>query len=925
MHLRFQKLQAWIARNSSFIGYPILIMTVTIGLMNVIHVITYRQPTDGARWEDRDGRLEVVETDLDADTSLQVGDILKRVDDINIHDIESYEEYLYSVPIGSKHLYLLERRGGDYEPWITIRGNKSVQPDYYLYATVGFIYLIFVLIIINQDIGHYPKRSLVAFSVCVFLAFVFHHTERLTLLDWISFYLDQFGRILLPSAFLAAVTFRLKPLRRWHFILQPLHWLPSCAILATVILWIPQTALLPSAQLNVDFYEFIQSAQRIWGGSLMGLGFVLMAIFETATRRRAQTLAWVIAWAPFTLAIWRLDYPFSWVFTVVATAVLPVVLLITWSRQEILYLGTIGRKATVYISVVLLLFLGYFLFIGMFQKLLGASISRDGQVILSGFAIMFAAISFTPLKNTAEEMLNRLIHGQRFESLKSLMDFAGINRADMEVDTFLDIIVQRIRQAFGYERAWAVLRAGQTTRFRSHFLEENPFTFQLKQVPTRLKSGAAMTGQDFLNYVQNPPATEAFQAYNTYLPIRVGDRVDAILILPGGAQDPSLGPEENRLLRNLTNQCEVLMENMQLYRSLEQKAMSIMKLKEYNENIIESSRIGILATDEMGKAVSCNRAFLEFTGLDRGFVIGKSFEEMIFPVEIQNERQVLSGFAMEGEFTNAMKQELILDVQKTPLKTRTNEIYGTLILVEDIREKREIHEQMMQQEKLASIGMLAAGIAHEINTPLTGINSYSQMLSSDETLDINHQELIRLIQNQGQRAAQIVRDLLDFSRREKSPKGPVDLHDVLQQSLKLLSHQFQKHGVQIDLADPDEPGLVDGYPNKIQQVFINIMVNALDAMPEGGRLNIAIEPGQSELTVCFRDTGHGMDAETQAHIFDPFFTTKEAGRGTGLGLSVVYNILHDHKARIEADSTPGEGTTMRLVFPISRSAGKVIT
>lgn len=905
-----KRLQEWLSEYRGKIGFSMLVTLIIVGLMNVIHVITFLRPADGAVWEMQDDAPVVVETDQSAETSLQVGDRLLAIDDVDIGGLGTLEDVLYDVPIGSKHLYVLERNGARYEPWVTIRGVKDVARHYYLFAIAGFVYLIFLLIIVNQDIGGPARRWLIVFALCVFLAFVFHFTERFTPLDWISYALDYLGRVLLPSSLLAiALTHTLD--RRINWILQPLHWVPSCLLVLVVFLWFPQMGIGGSSW-GEEFYQSVQDVQRIWSGTLMAVALALILLPKNQVPSRLRPF-WLVSWLPYTLEIWNVHFPGSSVLAGLMPILVPLALLVYWSQSDVLYLGRIGKKTIVYVSVVLLLFLGFFLFIGIFQALLGSSVSREGQIMISAFGIMFAVVSYDPLKAIAEGLLGRLLYGKRFEAVRHLTDFSEFNRADTDIRAFAKALATRLEAAFGFDQVQAYVRQSELRFVR---VGDEDCLIEFRHLPGELMMGNLARGHDVATAVRRVLPGDLAINVKRFLAIRVHGEVLVLISLPAGPQDPRLSPDDLRLLSNLANQCEVLLENMELYRSLAEKVQSINKLKEFNENIIESSRIGILATDEIGGVVSCNKSLLELLGAARNTVMGKTFEALFRCEAIENHHLVRATEFIEGQFRNQKGELLVLEVQKTPLKSKENEIYGTLYLVEDIRARRKFQEQLTQQEKLASIGMLAAGVAHEINTPLTGIAGYSQLLMTDSTLSTGHLEMIRLIEEQSRRAANIVKELLNFSRRESAPMGPVDLVQVLRQTIHFLSHQAAKNSVNVRFEEEDE-FLVDGYANQIQQVFINIIVNAMDAMPSGGDLTVRCERHPDFVELTFRDSGVGIPADVRSRIFDPFFTTKEAGKGTGLGLSVVYNIMQDHDATIEVESELDKGTAVKLMFPRS--------
>ncbi|MCB1044319.1 MAG: PAS domain S-box protein [Acidobacteria bacterium] len=904
------KLRAWLQDNQSRIGFSFLVVLIIVGLMNVIHVITFLEPTDGAVWEVRDGALVVVQTDLAAETSLQVGDELLAIDDVDVQDLSELEDLLYSLPIGSKHLFVLERNGTRYEPWVTIRGVKQVAAYYYIFSVSGFIYLVFMLLIVNQDIPGSPRKWMVLFSLCVFLAFVFHFTERFTPLDWISYFLDYVGRVLLPSCLLAiALNQTVDDRFRWS--LQPLHWIPSLLLVGVMLVWIPQASW-GGSQWGADFYKSIQDLLRIWNGLLLTIALVLINLPQSRVPPRMRPV-WLMSWLPYTLEVWQVSYPGSGAIAAAAPAIVPLALLVFWSQKGVLYLGRIGKKAVVYVSVILLLFLGFFLFMGIFQALLGSSVGREGQIMISAFGIMFAVVSYDPLKNAAEELLGRLVYGKRFEAVRVLMDFSEFNRADVNIESFVKGLASRIEAAFGFDRVMVFLRVSHV---KFDLVGHEGDFLEFRYLPGELIANSYAKSSEISQSLNKMQIEESYGSPLHYFAIRVHGEVLVIIALPSGPQDPRLSPDDLRLMTGLVNQCDVLLENMELYRSLNEKAQSISKLKEFNENIIESSRVGIFATDELEAYVSCNRAFIELAGVNRADLVGQTFEKLMKIEKVESHHMVRSTEFIEGIFRNQKGHELVLEVQKTPLKTKENVIYGTLFLVEDIHDKRKLQEQMMQQEKLASIGMLAAGVAHEINTPLTGIAGYSQLLMMEESVSGEQLEMIQQIDEQSRRAANIVKELLNFSRKESAPKGPVDALHVLRQTIQFLSHQAVKKQVQIHV-NAEGIHTIDGYANQIQQVFINIIVNAMDAMPGGGVLDVYCAGSEDGVTFEFRDSGHGISPEIRSRIFDPFFTTKEAGKGTGLGLSVVYNIIRDHDAKIDVESQPNCGTTIRLLFPKS--------
>lgn len=224
--------------------------------------------------------------------------------------------------------------------------------------------------------------------------------------------------------------------------------------------------------------------------------------------------------------------------------------------------------------------------------------------------------------------------------------------------------------------------------------------------------------------------------------------------------------------------------------------------------------------------------------------------------------------------------------------------------------------QLVQSEKLAAIGKVTAGIAHEINNPLNNISLTAEVLLEDlpNLACSERMDMVRDILVQSDRAREVVHHLLEFSRTRKSNiMEPVDLVALMESSIALVKNQFRLGGIVHNFHHPDQPVLVSGTPNHLQQVLVNLMLNAVQAMQPDGRLDLAVSAQGKEARVVVSDTGAGIAPEALTRIFDPFFTTKN--EGTGLGLSLSYAIVKDHGGDIEVDSEPGRGTTFTLIFP----------
>lgn len=261
----------------------------------------------------------------------------------------------------------------------------------------------------------------------------------------------------------------------------------------------------------------------------------------------------------------------------------------------------------------------------------------------------------------------------------------------------------------------------------------------------------------------------------------------------------------------------------------------------------------------------------------------------------------------------------LYEVHAFPYTADKGDSHSMVVHYRDISESERLHEELVQQEKMAAIGMLAGGIAHEINNPLGGILAFTQLMIRDCKDGNTMKGDLEEIERAAVRCKKIVSDLLDFSRLSKpKDRQQLDVNPLLEKLFPFLKMEFKSWNIDlVTELDATIPRII-GSANQLQQVFLNLITNACHAMPKGGQLMVKTETksDRSQVMVIVRDTGVGIPKENISKIFDPFFTTKEPGKGTGLGLSVSYRIIKDHKGSILVDSVVGKGTAFKVTLPV---------
>ncbi|MDO8679413.1 MAG: histidine kinase dimerization/phospho-acceptor domain-containing protein, partial [Acidobacteriota bacterium] len=363
------------------------------------------------------------------------------------------------------------------------------------------------------------------------------------------------------------------------------------------------------------------------------------------------------------------------------------------------------------------------------------------------------------------------------------------------------------------------------------------------------------------------------------------------------ASGEPLSSEDTALVTAVAAQAASAIENGKLYRQLHLKASELDRLHAFNENILESLDDGLLVLGPTDNIVRWNAALERLYGPTASTVLGQTvdrwFDAHVVEILTSARRDHPAGTTIFRVPLRARgpraEQRLLVNITTVPLQTLAGgSAAGTIVILEDITERSQMEEQLRISEKMASLGLLAAGVAHEVNTPLTGISSYTQMLLENADPADPRTPLLEKIEKQTFRAARIVNGLLNLSRpnaAEASERSVVDLNLVIGDVLSLLEHQFEKGSIRVRRELSAEPVRVVGFEFKLQQVFLNLFLNARDAMTSGGWLTISTRADGHEVVAEVSDTGAGIRPEHLARIYDPFFTTKPMGQGTGLGLS----------------------------------------
>lgn len=346
--------------------------------------------------------------------------------------------------------------------------------------------------------------------------------------------------------------------------------------------------------------------------------------------------------------------------------------------------------------------------------------------------------------------------------------------------------------------------------------------------------------------------------------------------------------------------------------------------------VIESAQDGICTIDEQGRVTSANRAFRRIVRRTRRELTGAHFADIV-PEQQRGAlwamfAATLTGSHQRGEvtFISHKGYDAIASVSIAPL-VEHDRIAGVLAIVRDMTEERALMHRAARRDKLAALGELVGGVAHEVNSPLTGIMAHAQLLQVDFPAHGDARHAIDTIVNEARRAARIVGKLLTFARQNPSERIPSDVNQIVLDTIELRRYPLRMQGVELEIALAEGLPLVSADPFQLQQVFINLLSNAEQAVvareAATRRITVKSELRASDLVVTVTDNGSGIAPEHLPHIFNPFYTTKPRGVGTGLGLSISFGIMREHGGSIQAQSQPGNGATFTVILPARDARG----
>jgi two-component system NtrC family sensor kinase len=922
---------------------------IVFGVTNFQQRLSFDVPDDGVSWSDGEQGLQakyVAPNSPAQRAGIKSGDVLVSIDGQPLSRAIDVTKRLWGLGIWSQARYEIRRQNRTFDTRVvTAPAPKPISIENYL-RVVGVLYLVIGVYVWARRWNALRAAHFYTFCLASFVLFSFHYTGKLNSFDWEVYWAKLVALLIAPAIlvhFSLLFPERSAVRSTTHRILLWGCYLPAIALL-TVQIYVALgaagfVASFP-ARVALDQLELVYLGAYF----LLAAAIFLRSYWRTPNGMLRQQLKWVTGGILAGILPFALLYilPFSlgavprqWMnLSALSLALIPLCFAYAIGRYRLMDVDIIFKRGLTYTAATGAVIAVYVALVAIIGGLFHTAWPTGlfGEII----AIVMAAFLFQPFREWTQAHLDRFFYRDRLNYRRTLIEFGRTLTNEVRPEPVLASVMDRISQTLLVDRL-------------ALFLDDSSTSGRYRLVSSRglgiSESAAEALDLSFLS-PKRPEFARGYFFFDSYraareesesvrrsleeldlpyfIPCRIHDRTVAILGVGKTIDGDFLTSEDVELLFTIAGYLAVALDNAQLYSSLEQKAQQIERLKDFSDNIVESMNVGVLAVDFEGRIEFWNTQLEQSMGVRRVDAVGRTIEE-ILPADLAVE---IAARSQEERVTNLYKfpmrnrdgRTLVVNVSIAPLAGKSEERLGRLILVDDITQRIQLEEQLVQTEKLTSLGLLAAGVAHEVNTPLAVISNYIQMLAKQLPSNDPRQKLTDKIVKQTFRASEIVNNLLNFSRTGGAAFKEVNLNQVIDETLTLVTHPFRAGNVQvIKNLEADLPGIL-GSSNRLQQVFLNLFLNAKDAMPSGGMLEVRTAAHNGTVEIEVADTGMGIQRENLARVFDPFFTTKATGRGTGLGLSVSYGIIKEHAGKIEVRSTPGKGTSFRLEFPAVRKA-----
>jgi PAS domain S-box-containing protein len=862
---------------------------------------------------------------------IRVGDFLVAVDG------EPIQAALDAAQLGWRlrgEAVSLELRRDGVALMVSVRPIASARAEPYGYlAVVGLAFWLAGLFISLRWSRVRGGAIFSMLAMALFSQFVLSHTGRGDLADRWIYALDVLAGAFVPALLLhlaiAVASKKNVATRRWTL----LGYTVSTAVLL-VTAWLSPEGL-GGAYLFENPVGIVELSDRLEPLAL-ALSLVITCIilsrgyqrFPSGLRR--TQIRWLLRGALFGLAPFVLLYHLPWALgatelprwaqfaSVIPLLFTPAAFTAALARYRLNDLDLLLMRALNELFSIFCAFAVYAIFVFVLREALGdlfdISKSATRYVGLLGMAVTYPAV-----RRWVRVGVEKAFYRKRYSYRSTLLDWARELSAETDLQPLLSRLRRRVCETLGVADADVLVRTGPT-RFGSPG-ESRAAVVELDDDEVAQLRDVAVLTLEPGRFPSAPWARHLFA-------MKVKGRTRALLAVGDRpAPEEPLNSEDRALLGTLAAHAATAIEAARLVGEVRHRANEIERLHARQAKILESSAVGLLLLDSDGTLQAWNRALEEIYGLSRAEALGRCLTD-VFPLHVVRRLELESRETSTPSeprifrlsLVNRRGERIVVNLSVSAVEDEPGVDASRVVTFDDVSARVKLEEQVLRQERLASLGLLAAGVAHEINTPLTGISSYAQMLLEDCAVDDPRRQTLAKIEKQTQRATDITRSLLNLARPEETVFEPIDCAATVSEVVQLFEPQTRCRNIELTIDVAEDLPRVPGHKGKLQQVLLNLLMNARDAVEGGGEIKLRGRHQGGTVTLEVEDNGVGIADEDLDSIFDPFFTTKGRGRGTGLGLSISYGIVREHDGEIHVESRPGEYTRFYVELPVRPGA-----
>jgi PAS domain S-box-containing protein len=893
--------------------------------------ISQREPWTGITWVQAPvgATVSAVEPRSPAsEAGIRPGDVLLELNGKAVEDVIRAADAPWRVPAGAAIALVLRRGNAIVETSLVAERRHAAPPLYGYLALIGVACFASGLLILLNWPSVRGARVYGALGMALFAQLVLSQTGVGDAFDWSVHWADVIAGAFVP-ALLVHVAWTLArgdmPGRRTTLAAA---YSGTSALIALDV-WMVGLG---------GCYRFSDPIRAAGWHDRLELGFLAVAVgasaltlarayARTTSRLHRSQLRWMLwgiglGFGPFTalyIVPWTLGAAVpSWIaLALLPLLAVPAAFTAAMARYRLHDLDLILRRGLSVAALAVITVAAYAVTLAAVRRLV---IDLElPEAVLGFLAALVTAMVYPKLRAWVSEGVDRAFYRARYSYRATLLEWSRELNAETDLTSLLERLEDRVRETLAIPASAVLVRSGgrrferlaatgprvsiELDRAVIDALERNPSV----AVPARTLDGMA----------------DARHLFG----MKVKGRVAAVLAVAERAGFGTLlSSEDSALLATLCAHAAPAVEAARMMLEVRQHAAQVESLKALQERILESSGVGLLLIDGEARIRAWNRRLEEIYGLPREEALGRPLRD-VFPLHSirRIERELLAvGPAVEARIyrhalVNRAGERIVVNLAFSPVAAEGGD-GSRVVTFDDITARVILEEQVLQQERLASLGLLAAGVAHEVNTPLTGISGYAQLLLDEMAADDPRRETLEKIEIQTRRVAAITNSLLNLARPERSAFETLTLNDAVQEVLGLFQPQVRDKRIVLhaDLgADLPE---VRGHRGKLQQVLLNLLSNARDAVEGGGRIVVRTSHTAGRVMLEVIDDGVGIAESDLPRIFDPFFTTKGRGKGTGLGLSISYGIVREHDGAMRVESVAGEFTRFWVELPVHKPA-----